>query len=132
MAASRASSGTCARRAARETAPTMASSSGPFGKPRFSSEWTAAPASSSRANSASSSAPHTAALIGPVSGRRNPFSSTMRMTPSAARLSANGSLLPVGFSSIAQKPPSVSSLSASATAIETGEVGTRSLGPCGL
>ncbi len=89
-----------------------------MGKPRFSSDWTTAPASSSRANSTSSSAPQTAALSGPVSGRRKPFSSTMRITPSAARLSANGSLLPVGFSSIAQKPPSVSSLSASATAID--------------
>ena len=32
-------------------------------------------------------------------------------------------MLPVGFSSIAQNPTSVSSLSASATAIETGAVG---------
>ena len=51
------------------------------------------------------------------------------MTPSAALLSAYGSLLPVGFSSIAQKPTSVSSLSASATATDTGSVGTRSAGP---
>ncbi len=48
----------------------------------------------------------------------------MRITPSAALLSAYGSLLPVGFSSIAQKPTSVSSLSASATAIDTGSDGT--------
>ena len=132
MARSRASSGTCDRRAARDTAPTISSSSGPFGKPRFSSDWTTEPASSSRANSTSSSAPQIAALSGGVSGSLSPFSSTMRMTPSAARRSANGSLLPVGFSSIAKKPPSVSSLSASATAIDTGEVGTRSFGPCGL
>jgi hypothetical protein len=38
----------------------------------------------------------------------------------------------VGFSSIAQKPTSVSILSASATAIDTGSVGTRSFGPTGL
>ena len=44
--------------------------------------------------------------------------STMRITPSAARRSAYGSFDPVGFSSIAQKPTSVSSLSASATAID--------------
>jgi hypothetical protein len=43
-----------------------------------------------------------------------------------------GSFDPVGFSSIAQKPTSVSSLSASATATETGFVGTRSDGPWGL
>ena len=60
------------------------------------------------------------------------FSSTSRITPSAALLSANGSLLPVGFSSIAQKPVSMSSLSASATAIDTGSVGIESDGPCGL
>ena len=39
---------------------------------------------------------------------------------------------PVGFSSIAQKPTSVSSLSASATATDTGSPGTKSEGPCGL
>ncbi len=54
------------------------------------------------------------------------------MTPSAARRSANGSFEPVGFSSMAQKPTSMSSLSASATAIETGFEGTASDGPCGL
>ena len=48
-----------------------------------------------------------------------------------AWLHANG-FSAVGFSSIAQKPTSVSSLSASATATLTGSVGTRSAGPCGL
>ena len=43
-----------------------------------------------------------------------------------------GSFEPVGFSSIAQKPISVSSLSASATVIATLSSGTRSDGPCGL
>ncbi len=56
----------------------------------------------------------------------------IRTMPSAARRSANGSLLPVGFSSIAQKPASMSSLSASATATDTGADGTSSLGPTGL
>ncbi len=56
----------------------------------------------------------------------------MAITPSAARRSAYGSLLPVGFSSMAQKPTSVSSLSASATAMLTGAVGTESEGPTGL
>jgi len=37
-----------------------------------------------------------------------------------------------GFSSIAQKPTSVSNLSANATATDTGSLGTRSLGPNGL
>ncbi len=63
---------------------------------------------------------------------RRSFSSTIRITPSAARRSAYGSLLPVGFSSIAQKPTSMSSFSASATAIATGSVGTLSDGPTGL
>ncbi len=63
--------------------------------------------------------------------RRSPFSSTSRITPSAARRSANGSFEPVGFSSMAQNPVSVSSLSASATATETGSVGTSSDGPSG-
>ena len=40
-------------------------------------------------------------------------------------------LRPVGFSSIAQNPVSVSILSASATATETGCVGTASVGPSG-
>ena len=65
-------------------------------------------------------------------GSRSAFSTISLMTPSAARRSAYGSLLPVGFSSIAQKPTSVSILSASATATLTGSVGTRSAGPCGL
>ena len=60
------------------------------------------------------------------------LSKIIRITPSAARRSAKGSFEPVGFSSIAQKPTSVSILSASATAIDTGSVGTRSVGPCGL
>ena len=64
--------------------------------------------------------------------RSRSLSSTIRITPSAARRSANGSFEPVGFSSIAQKPTSMSSLSASATAIDTGSDGTRSFGPCGL
>ena len=51
------------------------------------------------------------------------------MTPNAALRSCIGSLLPVGFSSIAQKPTSVSILSASATAIDTGSVGTQIVGP---
>ncbi len=53
------------------------------------------------------------------------------MTPNAARRSANGSFDPVGFSSITQNPVSVSILSASATATETGAVGTASEGPRG-
>ena len=60
------------------------------------------------------------------------LSSTIRITPSAALRNAYGSLLPVGFSSIAQNPTSVSILSANATATDTGSVGTRSFGPCGL
>ena len=52
-----------------------------------------------------------------------PLSMTMRITPSAARRSANGSREPVGFSSMAQKPVSRSSLSASATAMATGSAG---------
>ena len=55
---------------------------------------------------------------------RKRFSSTIRITPSAARRSAYGSFDPVGFSSIVQNPVSVSSLSASATAIATGRSGT--------
>ena len=42
--------------------------------------------------------------------------------PSAARRSANGSLEPVGFSSIAKKPNKLSSLSAKLTATVTGAV----------
>jgi hypothetical protein len=61
------------------------------------------------------------------SGRRRRWSSTSRITPKAARRSAKGSLLPVGFSSMAQKPVSVSILSASATATETG-VGRHGVG----
>ena len=49
-----------------------------------------------------------------------PAPTSIRTTPSAARLNAYGSLDPVGFSSIAQIPTSVSSLSASAPAIATG------------
>ena len=60
-----------------------------------------------------------------------PFSSTMRMTPSAARRSANGSREPVGFSPMPKKPTSVSILSASATATDTGLVGQASVGPSG-
>ena len=60
-----------------------------------------------------------------------PFPNTNRITPSAARRSANGSFDPVGFSSIAQNRVSVSILSASATATETGSVGTESLSPFG-
>ena len=56
------------------------------------------------------------------------FSNTNLITPKAARRSAYGSFDPVGFSSMAQKPTSVSILSASATATETGSVGTRSDG----
>ena len=52
---------------------------------------------------------------------------TQRRAPQRIRI-----LAPVGFSSIAQKPTSVSILSASATATLTGSVGTRSAGPCGL
>ena len=48
--------------------------------------------------------------------KRISLSSKILITPSAALLSANGSLLPVGFSSIAQNPTNVSILSASATA----------------
>jgi len=40
------------------------------------------------------------------------------MTPSAARLSANGSFELVGFSSIVQKPSNVSNLSARETATD--------------
>ena len=74
----------------------------------------------------------TAAFSGEVKASLSPFSSMIRITPSAALRSAKGSLLPVGFSSIVQNPASVSSLSASATAIDTGEVGMRSFGPCGF
>ena len=56
---------------------------------------------------------------------------TNLITPSADLLKANGSFDPVGFSSIDQKPVNVSILSANATAIETGAVGTISVGPCG-
>lgn len=62
---------------------------------------------------------------------RELFVSSSRITPSAARRRAKGSLLPVGFSPIRQKPASVSILSASATATETGSVGTASEGPSG-
>ena len=55
------------------------------------------------------------------------FSNTNLITPSAARRSAYGSLLPVGFSSMAQKPTSVSSLSASATATDD-RVGRHAVG----
>ena len=51
---------------------------------------------------------------------------------SAARRSANGSLEPVGFSSMEKKLRSVSSLSASDTATVTGAVGTSSPCPTGL
>ena len=51
-----------------------------------------------------------------ISSSIAPFSSTSRITPSAARLRANGSFDPVGFSSMAKKPTRVSSLSARATA----------------
>src|ERR1043165_1706228 len=56
---------------------------------------------------------------------------TIRMTPSAARLSAKGSFEPVGFSLIAQKPTSVSILSASATAIATASAGPKPPRPLG-
>ena len=63
---------------------------------------------------------------------RRVFSTISLITPSAALRRAKGSLDPVGFSSIAQNPTSVSILSASATATDTGSIGTRSAGPCGL
>jgi hypothetical protein len=66
-----------------------------------------------------------------ANGKRIPFSTTMRMIPSAARRRAKGSREPVGFSPIDQKLVSESSLSASATAIEIGALGQRSLGPAG-
>ena len=53
------------------------------------------------------------------------------MTPSPARRSAYGSPEPVGFSPIAKNPTNWSSLSASATAIDTGALGAASLGPRG-
>jgi hypothetical protein len=62
---------------------------------------------------------------------RTPFTNTSRITPNAARRSAKGSFDPVGFSSIAQNPVSVSILSASATATDTGSTGTASDGPSG-
>ncbi len=58
---------------------------------------------------------------------RMSFSKTSRITPSAARRSAYGSFDPVGFSSIAQKPTSVSILSASATATDD-RVGRHAVG----
>jgi len=66
-----------------------------------------------------------------ISGKRNPFSSTRRITPKAERRSANGSLEPVGFSSMLQKPANVSIFSANATATETGSAGHASPGPSG-
>ena len=62
---------------------------------------------------------------------RKPPSRTIRITPRAARRSANGSFDPVGFSSMLQKPASMSILSASATAADTGAVGAASVGPRG-
>ena len=53
------------------------------------------------------------------------------MTPSAARLSANGSFELVGFSSIIQKPSNVSNLSARETATDIEAFGTGSFGPLG-
>ncbi len=67
----------------------------------------------------------------PIYGMRKPFSVVSRIAPSAARRSAKGSLEPVGFSSIVQKPASVSTLSASATQTLTGADGQASAGPCG-
>ena len=68
----------------------------------------------------------------PSNGRLIFLSRIILITPSAALRSAYGSFEPVGFSSIAQKPTSVSSLSASPTATDTGSVGATSFGPCGL
>ena len=59
------------------------------------------------------------------------FAIINRITPSAARRSAKGSLEPVGFSLIAQNPVSISNLSAKATATDTGSFGTTSDGPSG-
>ena len=53
------------------------------------------------------------------------------MTPSAARLSANGSFELVGFSSIPKKPTKLSILSAIATLIEIFSFGTFPVGPSG-
>ncbi len=62
---------------------------------------------------------------------RSPFSRMIRTTPSAARLSANGSPDPPGLSPIRKNDTSWSSLSASATATATGARGTASPGPFG-
>ena len=59
------------------------------------------------------------------------FSIIIRINPNALRLNANGSLEPVGFSFMDQKPVRVSILSAKATTIDIGELGTLSLGPNG-
>ena len=60
------------------------------------------------------------------------FCNTRRITPDGrAAQGDTGSFEPVGFSSMAKKPTSMSSLSASATATETGSVGTASDGPSG-
>ena len=56
----------------------------------------------------------------------NCFSSSRRSTPSAWRRSANGSFSPVGARPMPQMPTIVSSLSASATAVDTGVVGSAS------
>ena len=53
------------------------------------------------------------------------------MTPSAASLNAKGSFDTVGLSSIIQNPVKVSILSANATAVETADDGTMSVGPSG-
>ena len=55
----------------------------------------------------------------------------MRITPSAALRSANGSPDPPGLSPIRKNDTSWSSLSASATATATGSRGTESPGPFG-
>ncbi|MNN45165.1 hypothetical protein D3C81_1594850 [compost metagenome] len=59
---------------------------------------------------------------GTASGR----SISMRRMPSAWRRSANGSLSPVGWRPMPQMPTSVSSLSASATAVLTAPSGSAS------
>ena len=59
------------------------------------------------------------------------FSIIILIKPNAFRLSANGSFEPVGFSLIDQKLVRVSILSAKATTIDNGDLGTSSLGPNG-
>ena len=59
------------------------------------------------------------------------FSSIVLIIPNAARLNANGSFEPVGFSLIAKNPTRVSILSAIEIVMVRGSLGHASVGPKG-